>query len=247
MVKYEYRSKTSKPFVCFWESVTNKEGAKGRTDYVLKPINEYNMQAKKILELGCGIGLVLANLPKRFDIYGLDIEEDYIAVCKEKIPRGTFFVASMHNFKIDEKFDVIFSADDALNFLKDFDQWKSTFQTVNEHLNRNGLFIFDVYTPKELKVALKWLKKYKRFTSSVREFSKGYYYDKELIKDNTLTWDARIFERLPNGLYQLNKYRFKETIYPVAKVKSALSKHFEILEANLREEGRKILFVCRKK
>jgi len=30
-------------------------------------------------------------------------------------------------------------------------------------------------------------------------------------------------------------------------MKSALSEHFEILEANLREEGRKILFVCRKR
>jgi hypothetical protein len=67
------------------------------------------------------------------------------------------------------------------------------------------------------------------------------------VKGNTLTWDSRIFERLPNGLYQLNKYRFKETIYPVAKMKSAFSEHFEILEANLREEGRKILFICRKR
>jgi hypothetical protein len=30
-------------------------------------------------------------------------------------------------------------------------------------------------------------------------------------------------------------------------MKSALSEYFEIVEANLREEGRKILFVCRKK
>ncbi len=91
------------------------------------------------------------------------------------------------------------------------------------------------------------LEKHKTSASSVREFSKGYYYDKELIKGNTLTWDSRIFERLPNGLYQLHKYKFKETIYPVAKMKSAISEHFDILEANLREEGRKVLFVCRKK
>jgi hypothetical protein len=29
-------------------------------------------------------------------------------------------------------------------------------------------------------------------------------------------------------------------------MESALSEYFEILEATLREEGRKILFVCRK-
>jgi SAM-dependent methyltransferase len=247
LVKYEHRDKTSKAFVSFWESFTSKEGAKDRAHYVLEPINEYHKQAKKILEIGCGIGEVLVNLPERYTIYGLDIERDYIEVCRRRIPRGKFFVSSMHNFKVDEKFDVIFSANDAINFLKDFAQWKSTFKAVNEHLNRDGLFIFDVYTPKMLRDTLRWLEKYNRSTSSVKEFPKGYYYDKETVKGNTLTWDSRIFEKLPNGLYQLNKYKFKETIYPVAKMKSALSKHFEIVEANSREEGRKILFICRKK
>ena len=247
MGSYDHRSKTSKPFVYFWESLTSKEGARERARYVLKPINEYHKQAKKILEIGCGIGEVLVNLPLRYTIFGLDIERDYIEVCKRRMPRGKFFVSSMHNFKIDEKFDVIFSAYDAINFLKDFAQWKSTFKVVDEHLNRNGLFIFDVYTPKMLRDTLQWLEKYNRSTSSVKEFPKGYYYDKEVVKGDTLTWDSRIFERLPNGLYQLNKYRFKERIYPVAKMKSALSEYFDVLEANLREEGRKILFVCRKK
>ena len=245
MVKYEHRSKTSKPFVSFWESLTSKEGARERARYVLKPVNEYHKRAKKILEIGCGIGEVLVNLPLRYTVCGLDIERDYVEACRRRIPRGKFFVSSMHNFKIAEKFDVIFSANDAINFLKDFAQWKSTFKAANEHLNREGLFIFDVYTPKMLRDTLQWLEKYNRCTSSVREFPKGYYYDKETVKGDTLIWDARIFERLPNGLYQLNKYKFKERIYPVIKMKSALSEHFDILEANLGEEGRKILFVCR--
>ncbi len=115
-----------------------------------------------------------------------------------------------------------------------------------EHLKRDGLFIFDVYTPKMLRDTVRWLEKYNRSTSSVREFAKGFYYDKEIVKGNTLTWDSRVFEELPNGLYRLHKYKFKETMYPVAKMKSALSEYFEIVEADLREEGRKILFVCRK-
>lgn len=246
MAKHERRSKTLKPFLSFWESTTSEEVARERARYVLKPISEYHKQAKKILEIGCGLGEVLVNLPERYTIYGLDIGKDYIEVCKKKIPEGKFFVSSMHNFKIDEKFDVIFSVY-AINFLKDFAQWKSTFKTVNEHLNKDGLFIFDVYTPKMLRDTLQSLQKHDRSTSSVKEFSKGYYYEKEIVKGNTRILDTGIFERLPNGLYQLNKYRRKERIYPVAKMKNALSEHFDILETNLREEGRKILFVCRKK
>jgi SAM-dependent methyltransferase len=249
MGSYEHRSKTSKPFIYFWESLkTSNKGARERARYVLKPVNEYCKHAKKILEIGCGPGEVLVNLPKKYAIYGLDIERDYIEFCRKRIPHGTFFVSSMHNFKLDEKFDVIFSADDAVNFLKDFNQWKSTFKAVEEHLNSHGLFIFDVFTPKMLRDALRVLK-YHFFLGqpfSVREYPVGCYFDRAIIKGNTLTWDCRIFEKLPNGLYQLNEYKFKERIYPVAKMKSALSEHFDILETNLREEGRVILFVCRR-
>lgn len=247
MGSYEHRSKTSKPFIYFWESLkTSNKRARERARYVLKPVNEYCKHAKKILEIGCGPGEVLVNLPKKYVIYGLDIERDYIEFCRKRIPHGTFFVSSMHNFKLDEKFDVIFSADDAVNFLKDFNQWKSTFKAVEEHLSSHGLFIFDVFTPKMLRDTLRQLEQ-GRSTSSVKEFPLGYYYDKGIVKGDTLTWDCRIFEKLPNGLYRLNEYKFKERIYPVARMKSALSEHFDILETNLREEGRVILFVCRKK
>jgi SAM-dependent methyltransferase len=238
----------AKPFVYFWESLDQvvRERAKGRADYVLEPIDRYREKTKKILELGCGIGEVLENLPKKYAVYGLDIEKDYIEVCKKRIPNGKFFVASMHNFKIDEKFDVIFCVYDSINYLRRFAQWESTFKSVNNHLNEEGLFILQTETPRILKAANPYRRK-KMFTSGVREFSKGYYYDIGIAKGNILTWDCRIFEKLSNGLFQLNKYKFDEAIYPVARVKKALSNHFEILETNLMEKGRIVVFVCRKK
>jgi SAM-dependent methyltransferase len=236
----------AKPFVYFWESVTVKERAKERAEYVLKPINQYYKKAKKILELGCGIGEVLVNLPKKYVVQGLDIEKDYIEVCKKRIPNGKFFVASMHNFKIDEKFDVIFCVGDAINYLRKFAQWELTFQSINNHLKDDGLFILEMETPRILKDNNSYRCK-KMVTSRVREFSKGYYYDIGIVKGNILTWDERIFERLPNGLYQLNEYKFDETIYPVARVKQALSNYFEILETNPMEKGRIVVFACRKK
>jgi len=236
----------AKPFVYFWEFVTAKERAKERAEYVLKPINQYHKKAKKILELGCGIGEVLVNLPKKYIVYGLDIERDYIEVCRRKIPSGKFFVVSMHNFKIGEKFDVIFCVGDAINYLRKFAQWELTFKSVRNHLSDGGLFILEMETPRILKDNNPYGCK-KMVTSPVREFSKGYYYDIGIVKGNILTWDVRIFERLPNGLYQLNKYEFAETIYPVARVKKALSKHFVVLETNPMEKGRIVVFTCRKK
>ena len=230
----------SKNFVHFWPLITDKKKAKERANWVIKPINKYHEKSRKILELGVGIGEVLVNFPKRFDIYGLDHTKQYIDYCKKKIIRGHFFVSSMHDFKHKEKFDVIFSVYDSVCFLKNFDQWKQTFRNVSKHLNKNGLFVFDTYTPKILK-------DFKNKKESKSKFSKGYITDKAIIKNNTLTWDFKVFEKIRKSKYQVNKYKFKETIYPVQKVKSALTQHFKILETKLMDNNRRILFICRKK
>ncbi len=141
----------TKNFVNFWPSITSKKGAKERADTVLKPIKKHHPKAKKVLELGVGIGQVIVNFPRKYEIHGLDNVKEYVNYCKKHVPRGTFYTASMHNFKIKEKFDVIFSVFDSICFLKDFVEWKQTFKTVHEHLNDKGLFIFDAYTPKMLK------------------------------------------------------------------------------------------------
>jgi SAM-dependent methyltransferase len=247
MGNYDHRTKGSKPIAYFAESWYYKKGAMERVRYIMAPIMKYHGKARSILEIGCGMGDVLVNLPKRFSISGLDYEEDFIEVARKRMPKGKFYVHSMHNFKIDEKFDVIFSAFDAVNFLEDFSRWKSTFKAVSEHLKENGLFVFDVFTPKMLTVTRRWFERHRRSSFSGRKEVFGYYFDRGLVKGNKLTWDSRTFERLPNGLYKLNRYRFIERIYPVARMKSALSKHFDILETSLREKGNVIVFVCRKR
>jgi trans-aconitate methyltransferase len=88
-----------------------------RMRYIMAPVMKYHRTARRILEIGCGLGDVLVNLPKWYSISGLDVEEDFIEVARRRMPKGKFYVHSMHNFKIDEKFDVIFSAYDALRIL----------------------------------------------------------------------------------------------------------------------------------
>jgi hypothetical protein len=57
-----------------------------------------------------------------------------------------------------------------------------------------------VFTPKILRLPSS--------LSTTRPFSKGYYFDRAIVKGNSLTWDVKIFESLSNGLYQLNGIQF---------------------------------------
>jgi hypothetical protein len=46
---------------------------------------------------------------------------------------------------------VIFCVGDAINYLRKFAQWESTFKSVNNHLKDDGLFILEMETPRILK------------------------------------------------------------------------------------------------
>ena len=177
---------------------------------------------------------------------GLDIEKKFIKLTKEKVPNANLFVSSMHNFKINKTFDVIFSIYDSVNFLKNFEEWKSLFKTVHKHLNVNGLFIFDMYTPLILEKANGNTNFYKK--------PFGYMVDLGIVKGNKLTWDFKIFEKKKNNSYELHQIYFHENVFPIEAIENELMKYFNIIErvdgSNLdipNEESLRLLYTCRKK
>ena len=235
----------AKDFGDYWDELASIKSAKKRAKKVLSLIRKYNPKAKSILELGVGSGNVLKCFPKRYNLFGLDIGQKYVKLAQKKMPYANLIVSSMHNFKINKKFDVIFSVYDSINFLESFDQWKQTFKTVHNHLNDQGIFIFDMYTPKMLERGKNW-----------SHFSKekfGYMWDKAEVKGNKLTWHFHIFEKQKGNSYALNEYRFHERMFPVKKTEQELKKHFKIIKklenvdfCNLTIKER-VLYVVKKK
>jgi len=229
-----------KHFVEFWEHITSMDKAKQRAEKIIQIIEKYHNQAVKLLELGVGIGVVLKNFPEKYSVAGLDIEKEYIEYCKRNFPNNKFIQSSMHDFSLKEKYDVIYSVYDSINFLSNFDQWTTTFLCVKKHLNEQGLFIFDMYTPKVLDD-----KKTLQPTCQVE--SMGYSIDRGIVRDNLLEWEVILFEHKKENQYEKHTFNFYERIFPISKVENELCKYFEIIKKELYEEGNKIRYVCRKK
>jgi ubiquinone/menaquinone biosynthesis C-methylase UbiE len=235
-----------KSFADFYDEISNKSEAKERAGKVLKYIKKYNAKTQSILELGTGNGNVLINFPKNYELYGLDIEKKYVNLTKEKLPKAYLWTSSMHNFKINKKFDVIFSVFDSINFLKDINQWKETFENVYNHLEEGGLFIFDMYTKRVLehnkgKPASFWKEKF------------GFASDEGIVNGNNLTWKFKIFERTNGDNYKLHNFEFNEKIFLDKQVESILKKYFKIIEkrdwenmGNPNKKSLRILYVLRK-
>ncbi len=116
-------------------------------NYVINKIKKFSPKTNSILEFGSGTGRHGILLQKKgFNVFGLDQSGYMIAEAKK---RGlSCQIADISNFKLKEKYDAVISLFHVVSYLTDNEKLIATFISANKHLNKNGLFLFDVwYSP----------------------------------------------------------------------------------------------------
>lgn len=116
----------------------------------------YNCEPKLIAELGCGTGNVTIELAKqKYDMIGIDISEDMLAVAQNKSAelglQILYLLQDMTEFELYGTVDCIISLFDSINYIKDETKLLKLFKLVNNYLEPDGIFIFDINTEYKFK------------------------------------------------------------------------------------------------
>lgn len=200
-------------------------------------------QAQSILELACGTGTILSGFADHFEVTGLDQSPEMLAVASHKLPGARFYQGDMANFHLDRRFDVILCIFNSVNHLQRFGQWESVFERAYEHLEPEGLFIFDMNS-------LERLRAISRLPRSLELINNDYVsIDLEDLGDH-FQWLVRIFQHSNNNSYELYKEEIPEVAFPVERVESSLGKYFTVSRTHTVKghEGEDIIyFVGQKK
>jgi SAM-dependent methyltransferase len=209
------------PFARFYDSVM---GVRTGNAWVRERIERHMPRASSLLELGCGTGSILAGLSWLPSLTGLDLSPDMLAIVRAKVPAARFIEADMASFELGEQFDVVICVFDTLNHLPAFDDWRSLFARVHEHLAEGGLFIFDVNT-------VGGLRRHGDGPPLVHDFDGNtMIMNVELAGDGMSVWDVRVFERLDGDLFALRHERIIELGVELGQIVDALSPQFEPIE-----------------
>lgn len=120
-------------------------------DYIEKIWNMNNLKPKLIAELGCGTGNVTERLgAKGYDMIGIDISEDMLAEAREKSMENQngvlYLLQDMREFELYGTVDTIISLFDSLNYITEENDLLKVFKLVNNYLEPEGIFIFDLNT-----------------------------------------------------------------------------------------------------
>ncbi len=215
--------------------------------YVLSLIRKNNSKAKTVLELACGTGAYLQYLSKYYDVAGLDSSSAMLSVAREKIPGCPLLQNDMLGFEFDEKYDSVICMNDSVNHLLKIDEWKKLFSQAHKHLDKNGIFIFDINTEKKLK-------NLSENPPIIHEFGDNIFIT-DVIKNpkQIFEWDLRIFEKISDQDYKLHEQTLLERAVQIVKIKEMLSKHFRKIQlfdfdnSIVSRKSERIYFVAVKK
>jgi len=97
-----------------------------------------------ILDVCCGTGNVAGLLSERgYNMTGLDGSKLMLDYAKENAPAVEFVQADARDFNLGRKFQAITCLFDSINHLLSKDDVLLVFKNIYEHLEENGIFVFD--------------------------------------------------------------------------------------------------------
>ena len=113
-----------------------------RITYILQQINNRDIKNLKILDVGCGGGIICEPLAKLgAKVTGIDFAPNNIKAAKIHAKKNKlkikYFFKDIEKSKLDEKFDIIIM----FEVLEHLDDWKKTIKNIRKNLNKNGKII----------------------------------------------------------------------------------------------------------
>lgn len=211
-------------------------------------IKEYKPETKTILETACWTWVVAKELvAKWYQVTWLDISEKMLKKAEENIWKKNLVLANMTDFDLSKQFDTILCNYNSICHLLTWEDWQKFFKMANKHLEKWGLFVFDINTLFE-------------FENITRDFAQFYSFEEDTVclemfkQKGYYEWLVKMFIKSADWRYDLVEEVVKENSFSVSKIEKELeNKWFRLLEKidyhywKVTAESERVYFICEKK
>jgi len=116
----------------------------GRVD---RAIQEYQAAGagERLLDVACGTGMHLSYLRTRYDVQGLDISPDALAIAEQRCPGVPFYVGNMRTFQLKERFDVVTCLFGAVGYMTTLTDLSEAIAQMALHLKPGGVLVVEPF------------------------------------------------------------------------------------------------------
>lgn len=115
-------------------------------EYLVSLFKENGIENGLVLDLGCGTGKLTRLMEKKgYDMIGLDNSFEMLDIAREQVSKNILYLMQdMRAFELYGTVRAIYSACDSLNYILEEEELLEVFKLVNNYLDPNGLFVFDI-------------------------------------------------------------------------------------------------------
>ena len=99
--------------------------------------------ARTLLDVGCGTGRHLQALRGRYDVAGLDLNPDLLAVARERLPDAPLHEGDMTAFDLGRRFDVVTCLFSSIAYVRTLDNVRRAIACMAAHLAPGGLLLVE--------------------------------------------------------------------------------------------------------
>jgi len=223
--------------------------------YLIGLLKENGVKGGLVAELGCGTGNVTTRLKAAgYDMIGIDNSYDMLDVAMEKkYASGNdilYLCQDMREFELYGTVRAIISRCDSLNYIRELSELKEVFAWVNNYLDPNGIFIFDMNTEYKYQNILG-----DNTFAEVREQASFIWENTYDIDKRINEYDLNLFIKLEGDNYKKFEERHVQKAYTFDEILSAIDSSNMVLEkyldadtyGDVSEKTERILFVAREK
>lgn len=172
-------------------------------EYLLSLLKKYGVEDGLLLDMGCGTGNMTELLCQAgYDMIGIDYSEDMLTIAREKAQEKQldilYLLQDMREFELYGTVKAIVSICDSVNYILEDEDLLTVFKLVNNYLDPNGIFIFDLNTVYKYEQLLgdRTIAENREECSFIWD---NYYYEDEAINEYELSIFVRDDERMKDG------------------------------------------------
>ena len=192
-------------------------------EYLIGSLKEYGIEDGIVLELGCGTGVMTELLAESgYDMIGVDNSEEMLGEAMEKRAESgheiLYLEQDMREFELYGTVRAIVSVCDCMNYITEEEDLLTVFKLVNNYLDPDGIFIFDMNTPYKYREMLgnTTIAENREEGSFIWENT---YYEEEHMNEYGLT----IFAKCEDGRYEKYEETHYERAYSLDEIKESLA------------------------
>jgi SAM-dependent methyltransferase len=108
--------------------------------------------AASLLDVACGTAAHLEHLERleRYEVAGLDLDPEMLAVARERLPQATFHQGDMAEFDLGRRFDAVVCMFSSIGYVQTEQRLRSAAAAMALHLERRGVLVVEPWLAPEV-------------------------------------------------------------------------------------------------